>query len=254
MLSFIQSFFVGIIVGTLAALFGLGGGFLLVPVLNIVGVEIHHAVGTSSASIVFTALSSSYAYHRQRRIHYRVGLLLASTAIVGAYIGAWMTSYIPARELKIIFGITLIFVAYRIYKKKPVEPTEIKLEDVKVNEKIVPLGGFFSGIASGLLGVGGGIINVPLLTWLGMPIHYAVATSSFAIVFTSTSSAIKHYLLGNVEVQWLPLLVPGLIIGAQIGAKIAKKTRAKSLKNAFAVVMVILAFRMILKALNLPVP
>ncbi|RLF87423.1 sulfite exporter TauE/SafE family protein, partial [Thermococci archaeon] len=61
MIEYLGYFGVGILVGTLAALFGLGGGFLLVPILNIVGVEIHHAIGTSSASIVFTALSSSYA-------------------------------------------------------------------------------------------------------------------------------------------------------------------------------------------------
>ncbi|AAL80492.1 sulfite exporter TauE/SafE family protein [Pyrococcus furiosus DSM 3638] len=247
-------FFVGIVVGILAAMFGLGGGFLIVPTLNILGVEIHSAIGTSSASIVFTSLSSSIAYSRQRRIHYRAGILLASTAIIGAYIGAWMTSFLPSNQLKVIFGITLIFVAYRVYRKKPVEPSEVKLEDIKLNEKLIPVGGFFSGIASGLLGVGGGIINVPFLTWLGMPIHYAVATSSFAIVFTSLSGAIKHYMLGNVQLIWLPFLVPGLIIGAQIGARLAKKTRAKSLKGMFSVVMAILAVRMILKGLGFPIP
>ncbi|AEH25552.1 sulfite exporter TauE/SafE family protein [Pyrococcus yayanosii] len=254
MLKYLGYFAVGIVIGTLAALFGLGGGFLIVPTLNLLGVEIHKAVGTSSAAIVFTSLSSAYAYHRQGRIHYKAGLLLASTAIVGAYIGAWLTSLISAEMLKIIFGLTLILVAVRIYRKKPVEPTEVRLEDVKVDYRLVPIGGFFAGIASGLLGVGGGIINVPFLTWLGLPIHYAVATSSFAIVFTSTSGAIKHYLLGNVEVQWLPLLVPGLILGAQLGARLAKRLKAVQLKNAFAVVMALLALRMVLKGLGYPAP
>ncbi|CAB50435.1 sulfite exporter TauE/SafE family protein [Pyrococcus abyssi] len=246
----LKAFVTGVVTGTLAAMFGLGGGFLLVPILNLMGVEIHHAVGTSSASIIFTALSSSYAYHRQKRILYRVGILLASTAVVGAYLGAWMTSFISPGKLKVIFGVTLIFVAYRMFRGKRGE----RREEISVNEKLVPIGGFFSGIASGLLGVGGGIINVPLLTWLGVPIHYAVATSSFAIVFTSTSSAIKHYFLGNVELYWLPLLVPGLIIGAQIGARIAKRTKASSLRKGFAVVMLILAIRMILKGLGYSVP
>jgi uncharacterized membrane protein YfcA len=68
-------FLVGAFIGILAAMFGLGGGFLIVPTLNFLGVEIHHAVGTSSAAIVFTSLSSAIAYHRQRRIHYKAGLL-----------------------------------------------------------------------------------------------------------------------------------------------------------------------------------
>uniref|UniRef100_UPI0026036CC5 sulfite exporter TauE/SafE family protein n=1 Tax=Thermococcus sp. TaxID=35749 RepID=UPI0026036CC5 len=203
MLKYLGYFAVGVFIGTLAALFGLGGGFLIVPALNLLGVEMHHAVGTSSAAVVFTSLSSAIAYSRQRRIHYKVGLLLASTAVVGAYIGAWLTSFISAPKLKVIFGLALIVVAVRIYRKKTAEPSEVRLEDVRVNYKLVPIGGFFSGIASGLLGVGGGIINVPFLVWLGMPIHYAVATSSFAIVFTSASSALKHYMLGNVELHWL---------------------------------------------------
>ncbi|CAD5244104.1 sulfite exporter TauE/SafE family protein [Thermococcus camini] len=254
MLKYIGYFAVGVFIGILAALFGLGGGFLIVPTLNFLGVEIHHAVGTSSAAVVFTSLSSAIAYHRQRRIHYKAGLLLASTAVIGAYIGAWMTSFISAGQLKVIFGLALIVVAARIYRKKTAEPSEVRLEEVEVNYKLVPFGGFFAGISSGLLGVGGGIINVPFLTYLGLPIHYAVATSSFAIVFTATAGALKHYAMGNVETQWLVLLVPGLIIGAQLGARIAKRTRASSLKKAFAVVMALLALRMILKGLGLPVP
>ncbi|QDA31270.1 sulfite exporter TauE/SafE family protein [Thermococcus indicus] len=254
MLKYLGYFAVGVFIGILAALFGLGGGFLIVPTLNFLGVEIHHAVGTSSAAVVFTSLSSAIAYSRQKRIHYKVGLLLASTAVIGAYIGAWMTSFISAAQLKVIFGAALVVVAIRIYRKKTAEPSEVKLEEVEVNYKLVPIGGFFAGIASGLLGVGGGIINVPFLTYLGLPIHYAVATSSFAIVFTATAGALKHYAMGNVETQWLVLLVPGLIIGAQLGARIAKRTRASSLKKAFAVVMALLALRMILKGLGLPVP
>jgi len=254
MLNYLSYFAVGVFIGILAALFGLGGGFLVVPTLNLLGVEIHHAVGTSSAAVVFTSLSSAIAYSRQKRIHYRVGLLLASTAVIGAYIGAWMTSFISASGLKVIFGLALVVVAIRIYRKKTAEPSEVRLEDVRVNYKLVPVGGFFAGIASGLLGVGGGIINVPFLTYLGLPIHYAVATSSFAIVFTALAGALKHYAMGNVETQWLVLLVPGLIIGAQLGAGIARRTKASSLKKAFAVVMALLALRMILKGLGFAIP
>ncbi len=254
MLKYLGYFAVGVFIGILAALFGLGGGFLVVPTLNFLGVEIHHAVGTSSAAVVFTSLSSAIAYHRQRRIHYKAGLLLALTAVPGAYIGAWATSYISAAQLKIIFGVVLFLVAIKIYRKKSAEPHEVKLEEVELDYKIIPLGGFIAGIASGLLGIGGGAINVPFLTAIGLPIHYAVATSSFAIVFTATSGAIKHYMLGNVETQWLLLLVPGLIIGAQLGARIAKRTKASSLGKAFAVVLAFLAIRMILKGLGYPVP
>ena len=254
MLKYIGYFGIGIVIGLLAALFGLGGGFLIVPTLNFMGVEIHHAVGTSSAAVVFTSLSSALAYSRQKRIHYKAGLLLASTAVVGAYIGAWATSYISSAQLKIIFGVVLFLVAIRLYRKKSREPEEVSLDEVELDYRVVPIGGFVAGIASGLLGIGGGAINVPFLTYMGLPIHYAVATSSFAIVFTASAGALKHYALGNVEVGWLVLLVPGLIVGAQLGAKVAKKMRAGSLTKAFAIVMGFLAVRMILKGLGLPIP
>jgi len=253
-LRYLGYFSVGIIIGTLAAMFGLGGGFLIVPTLNLLGVEMHKAVGTSSAAVVFTSLSSAVAYHRQRRIHYKAGLLLALTAVPGAYIGAWATSYISSAQLKVIFGIVLLLVAVKIYWKKSAEPQDVRLEEVELNYKLVPIGGFIAGIASGLLGIGGGAINVPFLTAIGLPIHYAVATSSFAIVFTATSGALKHYAMGNVEVEWLLLLVPGLIIGAQLGARIAKRTKASSLSKSFAIVLAFLAVRMVLKGLGFAVP
>ena len=254
MIRYVGYFAVGVFIGVLAAMFGLGGGFLIVPTLNFLGVEIHHAVGTSSAAVVFTSLSSAIAYHRQRRIHYKAGLLIASTAVPGAYAGAWSTSYISPAQLKVIFGAVLFLVAIRIYRKKSAEPGEVKLEEVKLDYKVIPFGGFIAGIASGLLGIGGGAINVPFLTAMGLPIHYAVATSSFAIVFTATSGALKHYMMGNVEIDWLLLLVPGLIIGAQLGAKVAERTKASFLGRAFAVVLAFLAIRMVLKGLGYPVP
>ncbi|WP_456365863.1 sulfite exporter TauE/SafE family protein [Thermococcus sp.] len=254
MIRYAGYFAVGISIGVLAAMFGLGGGFLIVPTLNFLGVEMHHAVGTSSAAVVFTSLSSAIAYHRQRRIHYKAGLLIASTAVPGAYIGAWSTSYISPAQLKVIFGVVLFLVAIRIYRKKSAEPDEVKIGEVKLDYRVIPLGGFIAGIASGLLGIGGGAVNVPFLTAMGLPIHYAVATSSFAIVFTATSGAVKHYMMGNVEVDWLLLLVPGLIIGAQLGAKMAKRTKASSLGRAFAVVLAFLAIRMVLRGMGYPVP
>jgi len=244
-------FFLGVLIGTMAALFGLGGGFLIVPLLNISGVEIHHAIGTSSAAIVFTSLSSAIAYARQRRINYKAGVLITSTAIFSAYFGAYLTSLVNPEPLKIIFGSVLTLVALRMFIST--RGQEAGRDSKRLKLWVTPLIGVTSGLASGFLGIGGGIIIVPSLVYLGVPIHYAVATSSFSIVFTSLSSAMRHYTLGNVVVQWLVFLVPGLIIGAQLGARIAKRLRSKTLKYAFAVLMTMLALRMILKGLGFAV-
>ncbi|MCD6503712.1 MAG: sulfite exporter TauE/SafE family protein [Euryarchaeota archaeon] len=253
MIGYVLYFVLGLIIGTLAALFGLGGGFLIVPLLNISGVEIHQAIGTSSAAIVFTSLSSAIAYARQRRIRYKIGALITGTAIFGAYIGAYLTSFVDPGPLKVIFGAVLTFVALRMFiSAERHSKGEEKTKEMKL--WTAPLIGVLSGVASGFLGIGGGIVIVPSLTYLGIPIHYAVATSSFCIVFTSISSALKHYTMGNVLVHWLIFLVPGLIIGAQLGPRIAKRMKSKTLKRAFSIVMGVLALRMILKGLGFPVP
>ena len=236
---------IGILIGFLAALFGMGGGFLTVPALDFMGIEFHHAVGTSSASIPFTSASSTVAYLRQRRVQYKVGILLALPAIIGAYIGASLTSFLTSSQLKLIFGIAMILVAFVMsLNKNSMDPGE-EMEDIKVDYRIIPLGGLLSGVASGLLGVGGGVVNVPFLNLLGFPIHYAVATSSLAIFITSLSSATSHHLLGNVDFELMVFMVPGLIIGAQIGARVARKMKARNIKKFFSVVVVLLGLKMI---------
>ena len=233
---------VGFLTGILGALFGLGGGFILVPILNMIGYDIKVSIGTSSASIVFTALSASIAYHKHRLIRYKEGLTLAAFSVVGAYIGAWITDMVSTALLKLIFGVIMTLAALRMMKKKEVP------KEGKVNLLLITSGGFGAGILSGLLGIGGGIINVPLFSYIGLTIHEAVATSSFSIIFTASSGALKHFLLGNVNLMALILLVPGLIAGAQIGALIAKRMKAKRLRWLFSLVVLALAIRMIIKS------
>ncbi|MCD6171818.1 MAG: sulfite exporter TauE/SafE family protein [Thermoplasmata archaeon] len=239
-LIYIIYFSIAIIIGILASLFGLGGGFLIVPTLTLLGLPVHHAIGTSSAIIIFSSLSAIIEYRKQEKINYKAGILIVIPSIIGAYIGACLTMYIQAGILKIIFGIVLLFVAFRMMKQEV-------WREKKLKHWIIPFGGFLSGIISGLLGIGGGIINVPFLAYLGLPIHVAVATSSFSIFFTSMASAFKHYFLGNVEFIWLVLFAPAIVIGAQFGAKLAKKIKSKDLKSAFSLLLIILALVMIFK-------
>jgi len=253
-LKYTSYFFVGVFIGVLAALFGLGGGFLIVPTLNLLGVGIHHAIGTSLAAIPFTSLSAVIAYSKQKRIHYKAGMSLALPSVIGAYIGAWLTSCLSPTLLKVFFGGALLLVSIKMLKEKSIEPENVKLQDLNPNYIFLSIWGFTIGILSGLLGFGGGVVNVPFLVYLGFPIHYAVATSSFATFFTGVSGAVKHYTLGNIEFHWLLVLVPGLVIGAQIGARIAKRIKAYNLKRAFAMVLAFLALRMILKGFGFNIP
>ncbi|MEM1623191.1 MAG: sulfite exporter TauE/SafE family protein [Sulfolobales archaeon] len=248
---------IALLAGALGSMFGLGGGFLMVPLLNIAGVSMRIAVGTSAAAIFFNAVSATMAYARYGYIAYRAGLLISLTASASAYVGALLTKHIDVDTLRIIFGATLVLVAIRVATTRERngggQPHKAIQWDIKTYATLLG-GGTLAGLASGLLGVGGGVVNVPLLTHLGATMHVAVATSSMAITLTSVSSAVTHYTLGNVDVALLALLVPALIIGAQVGARIARRTKSQTLRRGFAVALVFIAVRMVLKGLGYQVP
>ena len=247
--------FIGLGAGILGSMFGLGGGFLIVPLLNIAGVDIRIAIGTSASAIFFNMLSSTIAYSRYRYVMYRAGFLLSTASIVTAYFGAQLTEVIDPDLLKTVFGFVLILVGLRMIITSSSSASEKRMLEWSLrNYVVLVLGGCLAGFMAGFLGVGGGIVNVPLLTSLGFSMHYAVATSSMAITITSITSALTHHTLGNVDLGLLIFLVPSLVIGAQIGASIAKKTKSVTLKRGFAIVMWFIALRMILKGLGFNVP
>ncbi|MDH5267209.1 MAG: sulfite exporter TauE/SafE family protein [Candidatus Bathyarchaeota archaeon] len=255
------AFFVGII----AAMIGVGGGVFIVPVLCLIfNIEPRVAFGTSLATIIFTSLSSTMNYSRQKRIDYRVGLVLGAATIPGAFIGAYLTSVIESRLLGLIFGFFLVFVALRMTtkfgffkfgfpRKRDSWHRMIVGSDGNIFEYDINIGlglalSFFGGLSSGLLGIGGGSVMVPIMCLvMNMPMHVAVATSMFIMIFTSISGVVTHISFGNVLFEYVVLLSIGVIFGAQLGAYYSKRISAKNLRRIFGVVLLLVSVRMILK-------
>jgi len=259
--------FLAFFVGTVAALVGVGGGVFIVPLLSLVfGFSVHEAIGTSLTMVVFTSLASTLGYSRQRRIDYKIGLILAFTSIPGAFLGAYLTSFISTRLLGLIFGFFLIFVAFQMmfqlgfsrlrssaiegsWHRKIVDSEGITFE---YNVRVI-LGSvlsFFGGLSSGLLGIGGGSVIVPILYFtMNMPMHVTVATSMFIMIFSSISGVVTHISLGNVRFDYAIYLCIGVIFGAQLGAYIAKGISGKNLRRIFGVVLFLISINMILKYL-----
>ncbi len=255
------------LVGIIAAMTGVGGGVFIVPFLSLAyDFSSHQAIGTSLATIIFTSISSAIGYWRQRRIDYKVGSILTLTTIPGAFVGAYLTSFIEEKLLGLIFGVFLIFVAlhmafqfniYRIqiprigkiWHRKIVDSGGVILEyDANVNLGLVL--SFFGGLSSGLLGIGGGAFMVPILhLTMSFPMHVTVATSMFIMVFTSISGAATHFSLGNVRIYHAVFICIGVIFGALLGAYFSKKISGKGLRRMFGVVLFLVSMRMILKYL-----
>ncbi len=109
---------------------------------------------------------------------------------------------------------------------------------------------FLAGVASGLLGIGGGSVMVPVMSLLvGIPMHIAVATSAFMIVFTSSSAAVTHFLQGNVVLEYAVALALGSVIGAQVGARLARRIRAGRLRKVFGLFLFLIGLRMAVPSL-----
>ncbi len=256
-----------VLVGMVAAMTGVGGGFLIVPILNLVfNLPVHQAVGTSLVTIIFTALLSTFAYARQRRIDYRLGLIFTMGTIPGAFLGAYTTNLITDRVLGAVFGVSLMLIALRMIGilkfssiRSPTASTgwHRRLVDSKglifeysANMKPGLALSFLGGYASGLLGIGGGVVMVPVLSLaVGFPIHLAVAASMFIMIFTSISGAVTHLTFGNAQLEYAAYLILGTIAGTQLGAAIGNRIKEKTLVRIFGLIIILIGLRMIANCL-----
>jgi uncharacterized membrane protein YfcA len=255
-------------VGIIAAMVGVGGGIFIVPLLTLIyDFKTPEAIGTSLAMIIFTSIFSTVSYSRQKRIDYKLGLVLSIATIPGAIIGALVANVINPAQLGLIFGIFLVFVALRMLITRNFSKLESGKNDKLWHRKIIDSAGtifeyysdlkkggplsFFGGFFSGLLGIGGGVIMVPIMHFLmDFPMHLAVATSMFIMIFTSLAGASTHFTLGNVHLEYMTLLCVGIIFGTQVGAYMSKRISGKNLRIIFGIIVILVSILMIQKYLH----
>jgi uncharacterized membrane protein YfcA len=253
---------IGVLVGMISAMIGLGGGFLVVPILiYFFNVEAHQAIGTSLVMIIFTGLSATFAYWRQKRVDFLVGILLTIGTVPGAVLGAYLTTLVTARVLTALFGVFLVILALQFTRKDYVISPKTGLHRLLVDSKgvefdysarVVPglILSFVAGVVSGFFGIGGGAVMVPVMMMVvGLPMHIAVAVSAFIMVFTSISGALTHLTLGNVITEYALYLSLGIVCGTQIGAAMARRLSTSMLQRVFAASLVVVGLRMILDLL-----
>jgi uncharacterized membrane protein YfcA len=237
-------------VGTLASMLGIGGGILNTPLLIIVfGVSAQIAPASTLVAALFVAVSSTVAYGRQKPspILVKTGLLLSLLTVPGTFAGIFLRNAITDDYLlRLIFGVVLFPVALSMLfakkRSKDISPSKPKAHDFSGLTKgrlILSLVGAFSGgIVSGLMGLGGGVLVVPVLDILmGVPMHAAVATSMLTMIFTASSGTILNYALGQIDLFFSVTLGIGMVIGAQIGSRLAHRIDAVRLKQLFGLVL-----------------
>jgi uncharacterized membrane protein YfcA len=255
----------GFLIGIAASLTGVGGGIFIVPLLTLIyGFETVVATGTSLATIILTSIASTVNYIKQNRVYIKTGLFLAIATAPGAYAGAALTADPTIKAwLGEIFAVFLLIVAAQmIYnalstasqkgcgQKDPAFESNLFRNRRKLLQGLFL--SFFGGVASGLLGVGGGTILVPIMCYaLAFPIHFSIPTSMFIMIFTSITGVANHLQQGHVNPEYALYLGIGSIFGAQVGAYTGKKLSSRNLKLVFAIMLIVASINMILKSLKL---
>ncbi len=242
---------VGAAIGFLATLIGVGGGVFAVPAFYIVfGLSMQEAIGTSMLVIVVSSIPALYIFARSGKVRWKIALILESCSIPGVLLGAAVSHVVPQAMLAALFAVLLIYTAYRVVKSK--EPGNGVGVDRSSMRKAGLLS-FAAGIVSGLLGVGGGWMKVPImLIALGMGIHEAIATQRLMVLVTGAAGTASHALLGHVNLEvGLPVAL-GAAIGGYLGSKVALKAESRVLRRLFAAILVLMAVTVMARSAALP--
>ncbi len=278
MITFIAILFAGaLFAGFIGSLTGLGGGVIIVPLLTIgFGVDIRYAIGTSLISVIATSSGAASAYVREGILNIRLGMFLEIATTLGAIAGAAIALFAPTHAIAVIFGFVLLYSAVVTIQKKKVDINSANQPQKKPGRMMKLLkakssyptanglkyytlqhlgGGFIvmnlAGILSGLLGIGSGALKVIAMdSIMKIPFKVSTSTSNFMIGVTAAASAGIYLNRGYIDpVLSMPVMV-GVLAGSLVGAKLLIKSRTKSLRLVFAVVIILLAFEMIYNGLE----
>lgn len=253
--------------GLLGSLTGLGGGFVIIPLLTLLlHVDIHYAIGASLVSVIATSSGSAAAYVKEGITNIRLGMFLEIATTAGAFTGALLAVYVPTEFIAILFGLILIFSAIMSLRKKAEKVVhketylskKLKLSgSYPMNDEVVEYnvsniaGGFFmmifAGIISGLLGVGSGALKVVAMDGImRIPFKVSTTTSNFMIGVTAAASAVIYLQRGYIHPGLAMPVVIGVLLGALSGSKILVHTTSSTwLRWVFAIVVTFLAVQMI---------
>lgn len=256
--------------GAFGASVGVGGGIIIVPLLTVaLGVEVHIAIGVSLLGVIAVSASASASFLNAGFANRRLGLTLLVATAVGGIGGGYIAGYLDGRVLSGIFGLVLVGVALQMLRVRSRPPAEVvgkpsrteidaryveptTGETVKYRARNLGLATFvslFAGALSGLLGIGGGVVNVPTMSVLmGVPIRVATATSTYMLGATAAASAVLYFSRGQIDLTLAAAVVLGVSLGARGASRFSRRVPQMGLVLLFVLVAAFLAVQMLLRA------
>ncbi len=259
----------GVAAGILGSLLGLGGGILIVPGLTLLfGLPIKTAVATSVVAVVTNSLAGSLVYIRRGFTHIKLAMILETTTTIGALGSGLIAMWVSGRWLYGLFALVAVYMIYAM-RQPPAGEAEDDPDgvlpaaftdpatgrEIRYGVRHLGIGALVStvaGVLSSLLGVGGGIIKVPVMCQvMGVPIKAATATSTFMIGITTATAAMVYYGGGLVIPSLAVPVAFGAFLGAQVGSRLGTRIRSKALRRLFQLLLLVIAVQMGWRALGL---
>ena len=265
----------GGMVGLLSGMFGVGGGFLMTPLLIFIGVPPAVAVGTEANQVVAASVSGAVAHWRRGNVDFRMGFVLLVGGVIGSSFGVWLFTFLRGIG-QIDFVISVFYVLFLgivgalmvvesarawFRNRNPAAPRrklhyhnwmhglplKVRFRRSKLYiSALLPLGiGAFVGVLSAIMGVGGGFVMVPAMIYLlGMPTAVVIGTSLFQIVFvTANVTFLQAVNNQTVDIVLAMLLVVGSVIGAQMGARVGSRLRGEEMRVALGLIVLAVCLR-----------
>jgi uncharacterized membrane protein YfcA len=259
----------GLVAGILGSLLGLGGGVLIVPGLTLLfGLPIKTAIATSVVAVVANSLAGSVVYVRKGFTHIKLAMVMEVTTTLGAVAGGLVAVWVSGRWLYGIFALVSVYMVLAM-RRPPASETACHSEGILRAEFVDPASGqnvhygvqrvpsgllasTFAGVLASLLGIGGGVVKVPIMCQLmGVPIKAATATSTFMIGITTATAAIVYYGHGFVVPALVIPVALGAVAGAQVGSRLGSRAKSSVLRVLFQVLLAFIALQMGWRALGL---
>ncbi len=266
---------VGFVGGAFGSMVGLGGGVFIIPAMALfLGIPIHQAIAAGLLAVVATSTTAAVAYLRDDLTNLRLGMTLETMTVAGALTGGLLGAVLSREVLSAVFGAVMVGVSVYLLVRSRTEQVATAVVDapgalgasyhdrcldqtVTYRVRRLPLGmgaSLVAGVVSGLLGVGGGFMKVPVMVLaMRVPVRAAVCTSSFMIGVTACTSAVVYMARGFVNPVVTVPVVLGVIVGAYLGSRLAQRVKSSVLTVILAVVLFALAVQMILAAAGISV-
>lgn len=264
--------FSAMIASVFGSMLGLGGGVFIVPLFTLwLGVDPKIAIGASAVCVVTNSVVGSRRHLDNGFVNFRLSMILQSTTAAGAIIGALIALAVSGNFLKALLGLVLMYAAVSMARgsKQAVPNAELNAPDpwavmseyqdgnqtVRYVPQRIDIGLGVSGMAgvlSGMLGIGGGLVQVPVMNLvMKLPMRAAAGTSSFMVGMTSVATAAVFYASGNIDPAVTAPAMVGVLLGSSLGSALTKRVKIHQLMAIFLVIMVTLSISMILSAFDI---